>query len=512
MFVTPEYIPSHQAIHFHEQIKDIPPEKLGLGSIYPQWGPQTEFCLTGATVTIFGGGGGGGKTYGSLLCGISQVQNFPGFDITMFRLTMADAKKPNSLVDETAKLYPNIGGSYHGTDHRWTMPNGSTISLAHLNHEKHLESQKGGQFGGVIFDELTNFPGRFFWYLMTRLRSVSGGLPFIKATTNPQHEGWVRDLLIKGGYIDPLTGFAIWAMSGVVKYIYRGEDDEIVFFASRKEALLWWKINFPTEWARYKDGDRQLREPISFTFIPSLLEHNKILEQIDPQYRANLENQPYADRMQLLYGNWNAVQEKGSWFHPSMVGKRINAESIPTDIIKCRGWDLGYTAPKPGKDPDYTVGVLLGWSPSTLLTYVIDVAYCRKEGAELNSFIEETAIADSVRFGGRTGFTISLPAGGTEKQIASNLALNQLRGFKVHTSREEGSKEDRFHGFSSAAKASGVRVVENHAWNDIWFNQLTAFKGKLTRGHDDCVDATSRAYDYVISASRKTTWSAKRYI
>lgn len=519
MFQPPEHVPCQQEISYHIAL-DAAREKFSLEhpSLDPidwvpgfQRGPQTRLGLSPARFIIFGGAAGGGKTHGTLLAPLGTMQAHPGFDVTMFRKTMADAEKPGSLIAETKLLYTRLQAVWVGSPkNRWTFPNSSTITIAHLQHEKYVVNHRGSQNGGLIFDEGTLFERSMVFGLLQRLRSTVGGISFLKMTTNPQHEGWVRDLLIIMGYVDPLTGWPRYEMSGVIKYFYTGKNDEVVPFCSRKEALLWWKVNFPGEWARYKAGKRILREPMSFTFIPSRLEDNKLMLRKSPDYESDLENLTEAEVLQMRWGNWNAVQEVGAWFVPHWCGKKLQIDpdgehdfvfkGMPKDLILCRGYDLAYTAPKPGNDPDYTVGVLLGYSPSTLLTYVIDVVYGRYEGIDFSAFVVETAQADAAKYG-KQGVTISLPAGGVEKQIASTLILGGLRGYKTHTSPDAGSKEGRFAAFSEQAKNTGVRIIENHGWNDFYLNQLSAFKGKATKGHDDCVDATSRANNCIIEGA-----------
>ncbi|MCH9666104.1 MAG: terminase family protein, partial [Gammaproteobacteria bacterium] len=224
VFTPPPYVPSPEAIAYHKYLDDHLLQYPEAKTIAPQWGPQTEFCLTPANICIYGGAGGGGKTYGSLICGLGTMNNYPGFDIIMFRKTMADATKSGSLVDETRELYEGkpLYGDYNGQTHRFTFPNKSTVALGGMSMDKQLEAQRGSQYGGVIFDELNLFKKRMFWYMMTRIRTMTGGHTFIKATTNPEPEGWVKDLLEEAGYLCKETGFAIYKMSGVLRWFYMG--------------------------------------------------------------------------------------------------------------------------------------------------------------------------------------------------------------------------------------------------------------------------------------------------
>ncbi|MCH9666005.1 MAG: phage terminase large subunit [Gammaproteobacteria bacterium] len=538
MFTPPPYNPSPEAIEYHERLDEFKKANPMANVIAPQVGPQTEFCITSANICIYGGAGGGGKTYGSLICGLGTLQENPGFDVTMFRYTLADAKKSGSLVDETKGLYLGdpINASYHGSDYRFTFPNSSTVALAGMSMDKQLEAQKGGQYGGVIFDELTLFKKRMFFFIMTRLRTMTGAYAFLKATTNPQPEGWVKDLLEEAGYLDKETGFAIYEMSGVLRWFYMGEDDTLMWFDSRKEALQWWKENEPEQWQRYVNGVkwmkenpgktitdalnagidcRTLKNPLSFTFIPSRLSDNALMMEADPDYEAKLENQPYEDKMAMLYGCWKNFGNTGEHFKESMCEK-ISMNEIPNDIIADWGVDLAYTAKTAQNDPDYTCAVLLGESKSTGKFYVLDSKFWRCSSVDLPDKIKE-AYEEHMYNPNITLRGISIPQDPAAGKGNLGFLARELAGLPLHSSIEKGgevsptgrkvnAKVTRFLPFASQAKHGNVLLVK-HDNLDQYINQLVSFP---TGKNDDAVDATSRAFTRMINKVPK--FSIRKYV
>ncbi|MCH9664597.1 MAG: phage terminase large subunit, partial [Gammaproteobacteria bacterium] len=412
---------------------------------------------------------------------------------------------------------------YNGQSFRFTFPNKSTVALGGMSMDKQLAAQRGSQYGGVVFDELTLFKKKMFWYMMTRMRTMSGAVTFIKATTNPEPEGWVKDLLEEAGYLDKETGFAIYSMSGVLRWFYMGEDDKLVWFDSRKEALHWWKAEYPDQWQRYLNGRdwllanpgkslseakqagidcRTLRNPKSFTFIPSTLSDNAKMLDVIPDYESNLEEQPLEDRMALLHGCWKNFGNSGEHFKESMCTK-ISKNELPSDITAWLGCDLAYTAKDSTNDPDYTCFTLLGRSASTKKIYVLDSFFHRVAATDIadkiKTVFDKYANDDCIKIEG-----VSIPQDPAAGKGNVGWMAQDLVGLNVHSSTERGGqvsatgrkinpKVTRFLPFASQAKLGNV-VIVRHDNMDKWLHQLVSFP---TGKNDDAVDATSRAFDRI---------------
>jgi hypothetical protein len=87
------------------------------------------------------------------------------------------------------------------------------LQFAGIELEKDLENFKGSQVPLIIFDELTGFSERMFWYLLSRNRSSTGVKPYLRMTCNPVSDGWVRKLV--DWWIDD-DGYPIEERCGVV--------------------------------------------------------------------------------------------------------------------------------------------------------------------------------------------------------------------------------------------------------------------------------------------------------
>lgn len=452
--------------------------------IGPQPGPQTTFLTTKADIAIYGGSAGGGKSFGLLLDPLRHIQT-PGFGATIFRRTTVQVTNEGALWDESAKLYPYAGGVPKEHQLYWNFPYAAgnradgtpypagktAISFAHLEHDKTVNEYQGAQICMIGFDELTHFTAKQFWYMVSRNRSTCGVRPYIRATCNPDPDSFVRELI--DWWIDPETGLAIPERGGVLRYFVRIGDEMV--WADRPEDL-----------AEYVDNEGVPIPPKSLTFIPAKLSDNKLMNEKDPHYRANLMSLPLVEREQLLNGNWNIRAAAGLLFQRTWV-KVVDA--APADLEVCRGWDLAGTPKTSQNDPDWTCGTLIGRSRSTGRFIVLDHRRWRDTPAKVKSGILNTASDD----GG--GCEIDLPqdSGSSGKSWAQELILS-LAGYMVTASPESGDKETRFKPFSSQAEAGNVDVLRG-PWNKIWFEQLEAFP---TAKHDDDADSTSRAFNHFV--------------
>lgn len=431
--------------------------------IRPQPGPQEKFLASPADIVIYGGAAGGGKSWGLLLEPLRHVTSNKAFAAVFFRRNTTQIRNPGGLWDESRSLYPLAGGRPVGHLLEWRWPDGGKIKFAHLEHEATVYDWQGAQIPLICFDELTHFTKTQFFYMLSRNRSTCGVRPYIRATTNPAADSWVREFI--AWWIDEQTGFAIPERSGVIRWFVRVND-----------AIMW--ADSPEE-LRGKYGSEV--EPKSVTFIAAKLEDNKILLAKDPGYRANLLAQSAVERARLMGGNWKVRPSAGLMFRRDWV-KVIDA--APTDLDVVRYWDLAATEKTDANDPDWTVSVKLGRSRSTRRFVVLHSLRMRESPGKVKQSIMNTASAD-----GR-GVTVGLPQdpGQAGKAQAKDFVAS-LAGYTVRTQRESGDKVTRFGPFSSQCEAGNVDFLRG-AWNDTLFDCLEAFPDA---DHDDDADACSGA-------------------
>lgn len=261
--------------------------------ISPQEGPQTKFSRSKADIAIYGGAAGGGKSYALLLEPLRHVA-IRGFNCVIFRRTSEQVRMAGGLWDESSNLYPLVGGKGRENTLDWTWgQRRSSVRFEQLQHENTKHEYMGAQLCLIEFDELTHFTESQFWYVVSRNRSVCGIKPYCRASTNPDAGSWVARLV--AWWINQDTGYAIPERSGVIRYLFK--DDEDLFWGDSVEEVL----------SQCPKADPRFVK--SFTFVPAKLADNRILTEKDPAYEASLLSLPRVERERLLGGNWKVAQD-----------------------------------------------------------------------------------------------------------------------------------------------------------------------------------------------------------
>jgi predicted phage terminase large subunit-like protein len=154
-----------------------------------------------------------------------------------------------------------------------------------------------------------------------------------------------------------------------------------------------------------------------------------------------------------------------------------------------RYWDFAATdeatGPRRGKDPDWTVGLLLGMWQGQF--WVVDMQRVRLTSYGVESLVQQTA-----RYDGRdVEVWLEEEGGASGKAVSSHYRQNVLLGYTVRTWHSTGSKGDRARPVSAAAEARNVFLVRGH-WNGQFLDEVPRFG--LPGAHDDIVDALSGAH------------------
>lgn len=431
----------------------------------PQPGPQEQFLSTSADIALYGGAAGGGKSFALLMEPLRHAFTVQGFYAVFFRRTTKQVRNPGGLWDESHKMYGEMPGvKPKENDLTWQFPSGARIQFAHMEYEKNKLDWQGSQIPLLGFDELTHFTAGQFWYMLSRNRSSCGVRPYVRATTNPEADSWVADLI--AWWIDQDTGYAIPERSGVIRWFVRVND-----------AVVW--ADTPEELSEQYPG----LPPKSFTFINAKLSDNQALVAADPGYMANLMALPAVERGRLLDGNWKIRPSAGLYFQRSWV-KVIEPYAVPPLLRKVRGWDLAATPKTESNDPDWTVGNKQGISKDGEII-ILDHTFMRGTAGQVKQRVYNVATQD----GADTTISIAQDPGQAGKAQKVDYA-RFLRGKDVRFSLENGDKIVRFSPFSAQAEAGNVSVVRA-PWNERFFAQLEGFP---EMAHDDDVDAVSRAF------------------
>jgi hypothetical protein len=258
-----------------------------------------------AKVIAYGGAAGGGKSDALIMLSIIGAISYSGIAVGYFRRKFTQLEGAGGAIMRSQTLLAPLVDAklvkWNGGLYRWTFWNGSVIQFAHLQHEDDVMNYQSQQFDIICFDEATHFTRFQYRYMLSRNRSNTPNMPrpFVAMGTNPGGPGhtWFKDEFVRIGV--PETVHSVEVEPG-----------------------------------RFEDH----------IFIPAKLSDNHALEDRDPEYRKNLENQPDHIRRQLLEGDWDAVD--GVAF-PEWRGAIHTCEpfEIPEGWLRFRAMDWGYSKP-----------------------------------------------------------------------------------------------------------------------------------------------------------------------
>jgi len=282
------------------------------------------------------------------------------------------------------------------------------------------------------------------------------------ATTNPDADSWVAEFI--AWWIDPETGYPIPERAGRRRYFIQA-GDELVWADSADEL----RDRFPGS------------IPTSVTFIPASLEDNPALTSKDPGYRARLMALDRVERERLANGNWKIRPVAGMYFRREWFEI---VDQAPAVDIAVRYWDFaGSRRTAKNKDPDWTVGLLLGYRPPYF--YVLDVVRLQESPGTVMETVEATAALDTPA----VPVIVEQEPGSASLYHVDNL-VDALPGYAVVGRPSTGSKIIRAKPISSAAEHGKV-ILARGEWNRAFLSELEYFPDGA---HDDQVDALSGAH------------------
>lgn len=426
-------------------------------------------------------------------------------------------------------LLPQIGAMPKKTPNpQFIFPSGAKVVFGHLERYSDCLSYQGSQIPLIAFDELTHFDEEVFWYMFSRIRSDSGVDGYIRATTNPDPDSWVRTFIDwwigKDGRAIPersgkirwfirINGECIWGENRMelLRYQFDGEiaavdkthqDKDELFLLDENDSKaqtviepgkpgVLYVITGTREFFQWDGKEyRQLMAPKSVTFILSTLQDNKILMRNDPSYLANLQALPLVEQERLLGGNWDIRPAAGMYFPRNKV---TLVDEIPSDVIRwVRAWDLAGTEDKKNNNPEdgpaYTAGVLIGKRKSGKIV-IADVINQRLNSSDVRKTVLNTARADKAAYKSKYRIRMNQDPGqaGVDQK---EQYIKLLSGFSVNIERESGSKEVRAEPLSAQWINGNVEVL-NAPWTAAYLAQCDGFPDRRFK---DCVDSSCTGF------------------
>jgi len=401
---------------------------------------QAEFlCLT-CTEALYGGAAGGGKS-DALLMAALMFTNIPNYNAILFRRTYSDLTLPEALIARSIEWLKPTQARWDGINHIWRFPSGASLAFGNMEHENDKYRYQSAAFQYIGFDELTQFTESQYRYLFSRLRRLENSqIPLrMRSASNP-------------GNI--------------------GHD--------------WVKRRFIDEGATY-----------GRVFVPAKLADNPNLDQA--KYIESLRELDPITRRQYLDGDWTA-RHGGSIFLREWF---TIVDEAPADLRKVRFWDLAATKPKEGKDPDYTVGALLGEKQG--IYHLLDIRRMRGAPPQVEALIKQTAELDGVS----TRIYMEQEPGSSGVSQVDYYARQVLNGYSFWGVKTTGSKQERATPVSSAAEAGNIKLVRSKlytqaemSWIGVLLDEFEAFPQGM---HDDQVDAVSGAFQQLRTVA-KPAW------
>ena len=145
---------------------------------------------------LFGGAAGGGKS-AALLNAALQYVDLPNYHSLIVRRTFSQLNRPGALIDMSKEWLRGTGAKWREIDKTWRFPEtDSILQFGHIQHEKNVEDYQGSEWHFCGYDELTQFPERYYTYLFSRLRRrKKSKYPVrFRAASNPGGVGheWVK--------------------------------------------------------------------------------------------------------------------------------------------------------------------------------------------------------------------------------------------------------------------------------------------------------------------------------
>jgi predicted phage terminase large subunit-like protein len=410
-------------VRSHPELQALTTPKLTRYIPQAPYPKQAAFLWLTHREAFYGGAAGGGKSSALLMAALQYV-DVPGYTAIIFRRTFPDLALPGAIMDRSHDWLRGSDAKWDQDNKTWRFPSGATLTFGYMDNDNARYRYQGTELAFCGFDELTQFSEVQYTYLFSRLRRLEGvNIPLrMRSASNP---GGIGHEWVKQRFI---TG---------------GRDQGRIF-------------------------------------IPAMLPDNPAVDQVE--YLASLERLDPVTRAQLRDGNWDIAAAgnkfKRHWFEI--------VEAAPAGLLAVRFWDFAATEPKPGKDPDWTVGTLLGRSRNGLY-YVLDVTRMQGTPGQVELQVRQTAELDGKHI---PVFGEQEP-GASGKSMIDHYTRRVLPGWAFRGVLSTGSKEVRANPFSSQAEAGNVKLLRA-PWNEAFLSELSLFPQPGV--HDDIVDSASGAY------------------
>lgn len=274
-------VPKSQAIHW----------------LYLPTPKQVEFHRCTASNVLYGGARGGAKSHALRWDIHKRCLMRKDYRAILFRRTLTELKD-NHIDKIRLEIAAGLPADYKESEKTVVYCNGSTLRLAHCEHEGDEDKYLSSEYDSVDPDELATFTKKQIFGILGSARSIKEGVTSVfRASSNPS------------------GAHTLWCVDYFMDHLVDREDDPYYD---------------PTDWI----------------FIPSRLYDNPNLMDPDGSFRRyekRLSGLSKERRRQLLEGDWTAVA--GQFFNEVTRATHVKELPIPKGVSWERWIDWGYNAP-----------------------------------------------------------------------------------------------------------------------------------------------------------------------
>lgn len=168
-------------------------------------------------------------------------------------------------------------------------------------------------------------------------------------------------------------------------------------------------------------------------------------------------------------------------------------DTVPAGAKRCRAWDFAASVPKPGRQPDWTVGLRMAHVGG--IFYVEDVRRDRWSPGDVETNLKNTATQDGI------AVRIRMPQDpGAAGKADAATKVKLLAGYDVKALPVTGDKATRAKPASAQAEAGNVKLVRG-PWNEAFLDEVCSFPNAQ---FDDQVDAFADALNELALGSTYT--------
>ena len=173
-------------------------------------------------------------------------------------------------------------------------------------------------------------------------------------------------------------------------------------------------------------------------------------------------------------------------------------DTLPAKIRRrVRAWDFAASKAKPGKQPDWTVGLRMAYADGVF--YIDDVVRGRWSPSEVERTLRNTASQDG------PAVSIRMPQDpGAAGKADAETKVRLLAGYPVTAKPVTGDKATRARPASAQAEAGNVKLLRG-PWNEAFLDEVCSFPNAT---FDDQVDAFADALNELALGSAGSVFDA----